>query len=218
MRISRLLLLPLPLLVLACGGSDAGNVFDKTDQDSGQSSTVDSATTAEDTSKPGDNEAEPPPPLDSGTVGDDAEPPPPVDTGIALDTAVPPVDTGTGCTDPGGKTFGGHCYFPTPEARYWTTSRDYCTSKGAHLVTITSAEEQVFVATVGTGERWIGLYRPEGSPYMASSFRWVTTETGTYRNWASGEPNFSGSCARMRTDGWADQSCATNYIAVCERE
>jgi len=225
MRRPWLLTLPFPFLLLACGGSDAGSIFDKPlDQDTGGTSATDGAPATDSTSPTEDTGEPPPPPRDSGTpVEDTGDPPPPVDTGVeldtGLDTGLPPVDTG-GCTDPGGKTFGGHCYFPTPLSRYWTTSRDGCTAVGAHLVTITSAEENAFVATFATtGERWIGLYRPDGTSYNASSYRWVTTETGTYRNWDSSEPNFSGQCVRMRSNGrWADQSCSINLIAICERE
>jgi hypothetical protein len=81
-------------------------------------------------------------------------------------------------------------------------------------VTITSAGEQALVDTVGTGDRWIGLARSSG----ATTFGWVTSEAVTYTNWAPGEPNGTGSCARLRTTGWADIGCDQSYAAVCERE
>lgn len=68
-----------------------------------------------------------------------------------------------------------------------------CTS--AHLATITSAEEDVFVGAVfaGGGAWWIGGFQPAGSPEPAGNWSWITGEPFVYTNWRnSGEPNNSG--------------------------
>jgi len=70
-------------------------------------------------------------------------------------------------------------------------------------------------------QRWIGLSRPTTAPPTTpSSFAWVTGEALGYQNWAATEPNGSGECVRMRntTNDWADQTCTTDYAAICERE
>lgn len=208
------------VLLFGCGGADAGIFDEKGDgataaessTDEETSAAVDSGATVEDTSE-GTPDDGPPPPMDSAT-------PPPLDTGTVLpDTAPPDVPMTGACPEPGGKTYMGHCYFPTMMTRSWTGSRDTCNFLKAHLVTITSSGEQAFVNGISSGDRWIGMFRPEGSPVAESSYRWLTTEAIGYDNWDSSEPNFSGSCVRLRSDGlWADNSCGTNLTAICERE
>ena len=144
----------------------------------------------------------------------------PTDTATPPDTA-PPIDSAPPCTDPGGLTFGGHCYFLIAKAGAWSSAKAACESTSAHLVTLTSLAEQTFVQAMGAGQnRWIGLSRPTtASPTDPKSFAWVTGEAETYMNWAAGEPNGSGECARMRnTNDWTDNSCTTGYDAICERE
>lgn len=231
------LLVAFSAVLFGCGGSDAGSVFDQnaesgTESDSGatggdSSTTEDTGgTTTEDTT-PGGEDGDPPPPIDSG------DPPPPVDSGVpGIDTGPvadigpkpdigPSLDgtVGVPCTEPGGKMYGGHCYFPL-NPRTFMAARDFCISLKAHLVTITSDGEQKHVVTVGYNDRWIGLARAEGSPPSATSFKWINGETVGYTYWDSGEPNGSGFCTRLRdADGrWADISCGTTLPAVCERE
>lgn len=137
------------------------------------------------------------------------------------DTGVDVVDTAVPCTETGAKTYLGHCYFPTAGTLSWDAAKAACVAASAHLVSITSAGEQAVVAGVKSGDRWIGLSRPVGSPTGASSFTWVTAEAVTYTNWdtAAGEPNGSGECARLNAASlWADRACNNKLFAVCERE
>lgn len=204
----------LSIFLVGCGGSDAG-IFEEKGDGGDESSTTDETSTS-DSSSPEDSTTPPPgddgpPPVDSTTEPDTAKPS--LDTGVAIDTA-PPVT----CTEPGGKMYEGHCYFPTMP-RNWTNSRDTCTMYKAHLVTITSAAEQAFVSGILSGERWIGLYRPEGPTPAPSAYKWQNGEAVGYTNWELGEPNFSGSCVRLLVGGtWADQACSQSYNAICERE
>lgn len=145
------------------------------------------------------------------TVVDTAKPDTAMPDTFVADTA----DTATvACTDAEGKLFGGHCYFPITTADRYDLVRVACTSRGAHLVTITSAAEEAFVETIRPGrDRWIGLRR------TTTMFTWITGETLSYTKWEPGEPNGSGECARLRaTNVWADQNCNTNEEAICERE
>lgn len=236
----RLTVLALAVWFVGCGGSDAGTVFDgdgggstdDTSTASDETSTGDDSATAEDSgtigedgSPPPIDSGDPPPPVDSGSPPppvdsggppvDSGGPPPPIDTGVTL----PDTSTTVPCTEPGGKMYMGHCYFPL-NPRTWAAARDFCASLKAHLVTITSSGEQAHVETVGYNDRWIGFLRPESTPIASSSFKWITGEATTYTRWDSGEPNGSGYCARLRgSDGrWADYQCTQNLPAVCERE
>jgi len=121
---------------------------------------------------------------------------------------------------PNGASLNGHCYFLTASTASWDNARLACQTALAHLVTITAAAEQTAVSSLGASQdRWIGLSRPVGSAAVASSFQWITGESSSYANWASGEPGSVGTCVRMRTDArWADGACTTLLAATCERE
>ncbi len=132
-------------------------------------------------------------------------------------TDAPPGDAGS-CTEAGAKTFGGHCYFALSGTHTWDAGRTACTAAGAHLAVITSPEEETFVEGIASGDRWIGLSRPAGSTSTDASFVWITGETSSFRAWASGEPNGTGLCARIRSSGsWGDQTCSNAYTVICER-
>ncbi|MBN2217996.1 MAG: PEP-CTERM sorting domain-containing protein [Pirellulales bacterium] len=82
-----------------------------------------------------------------------------------------------------------------------------------HLMTITSSAEQNFLANNSllppSGKYWwFGGYQPPSSPEPAGNWQWVTGETWSYANWASGEPNnaWSGEDRlQLRPDGkWND--------------
>jgi len=122
------------------------------------------------------------------------------------------------CDEPGAQLWNGngHCYFLVEGGSDdWFTQRDACAAAGAHLVTITSQEEQDFVEPIGGGDRWIGYSR-----IGATEFSWLTGEPVTYEHWRQGEPNESGdACARLRDNGeWADRTCDNSHSAICERE
>ncbi|MBX3222360.1 MAG: hypothetical protein KF795_17705 [Labilithrix sp.] len=91
-----------------------------------------------------------------------------------------------------------------PSAVPWTTARDDAVSAGGHLVTITSAGEEAFVATVMSASPgayveaygpWIGAYQPDrgdGGNEPAGGWVWVTGEPWSFTSWRDGEPNDSG--------------------------
>jgi hypothetical protein len=145
------------------------------------------------------------------------------DTGTASETgAEAATDTKPSCE---GTTFGGHCYFSLGETKDWPGAKDGCAAKGAHLVVITSSDEQTAVQAVGSGERWIGLSRmdPVTDITDPANFTWITGETKSYENWVDGEPN-DGPCVRMNATGaWLDRPCEITSTkpaleAVCERD
>ncbi|XP_036372038.1 C-type lectin domain family 4 member E-like [Megalops cyprinoides] len=77
------------------------------------------------------------------------------------------------CTEcANGKNYKGKCYFSSTEKMTWIQSRDYCKSKGAHLVIIHSKEEQVkpdVVLSIIEETQWIGLSDRE----TEGTWRWV---------------------------------------------
>ncbi len=148
------------------------------------------------------------------------------DASSSHDANAPPADGGDAASDAtiscgAGVSFGGHCYFAASAPGTFDATRAACVAAGAHLATIGSPAEQAAVAPIGTGmERWIGLLRTgDAGATNPAAFTWITGEPSTFANWTAGEPNGSGPCARLRTDGtWADQTCATSLAAICERE
>lgn len=146
---------------------------------------------------------------------------------VALDTASPAVDSAADapsdaskpCTDAGAKVSQGHCYFPTSPGS-WNDAKKACEKVGAHLVTITSEIEQLFVASFGgITERWIGFERKMGDPVFKESYKWITAEPNVIDKWSLTEPNNSGTCGEMTASGlWADADCASFFPGLCERE
>lgn len=69
-----------------------------------------------------------------------------------------------------------------------------------HLVTITDAQENLFLTTTfgggnGAGTlhlHWIGGFQPVGSSEPAGGWSWITAEPFVFNNWWPGEPNNSG--------------------------
>jgi hypothetical protein len=83
--------------------------------------------------------------------------------------------------------YGGHSYYRSTGVATWTTARTNCSNMGGHLVTITSSGEQSFLFGLWPSG-WIGLT----DEVVEGTWRWVTGETYSYKNWNSGEPNNSG--------------------------
>lgn len=78
----------------------------------------------------------------------------------------------------------------------WDQARAEAEALGGHLATITSADENAFVAGqvlsqgVGNLERyWLGGYQTIPRDEPDGSWTWVTGETWAYTNWTDGEPN-----------------------------
>lgn len=85
------------------------------------------------------------------------------------------------------QNYGGHSYYRSTGSATWTTARTNCSNMGGHLVTITTSGEQSFLYGLWPSG-WIGLT----DEVSEGTWRWVTGETYSYKNWNSGEPNNSG--------------------------
>jgi len=132
--------------------------------------------------------------------------------------ASPPPDARTPTVPFDAVEFGGHFYKVYPERMTWHDAKRFCEELGGHLVTITSAQEQSFVADLARrsaipGSTWIGLTE-EGH---LGDWRWVTDEPLAYRNWAKGEPNSRegkehwGSIKQPQDFGWNDEIAGSNW-------
>ena len=101
--------------------------------------------------------------------------------------------------------FGGHKYYLSNYTSRWDDANTLLSEMdGAHLATITSQEENDFLAGVTGSNVWIGLNDYEESRV----WRWVTGEEVTYTNWAANEPNNTNErVVEFRSDGqWNDLS------------
>jgi hypothetical protein len=114
------------------------------------------------------------------------------------------------------QNYGGHSYYRSTGSATWTTARTNCSNMGGHLVTITSSGEQNFLYALWPSG-WIGLT----DEVTEGTWRWVTGETYSYKNWNSGEPNNSGNedYVQFVSNGrWNDLNNNNNLAYVLEFE
>jgi Lectin C-type domain len=143
-------------------------------------------------------------------------------------------DCGTTVCESDYHQFEGHLYGVRPGQRFMEAvintegGRSYdCCDKAPKLVTIESAAENLFVASLlrGVGEAWIGL----SDLALEGSFEWgvsgVRLSNESYTNWAGGEPNDGGprwqateDCVAIRGDDgkWYDTDCLSVKWYVIE--
>ena len=107
----------------------------------------------------------------------------------------------------------GHAY----RVFYWplayTDAKNFCATYSAHLVTITDAGEQAFVASIAHVDVYLGLTGSGGG------FSWDTGESFTYSNWQGSPPIQP--CARLlgsTTAQWLGGDCTTPSAYVCEND
>lgn len=162
-----------------------------------------------------------PPTLDSPAPPPTSAPPAADDPAVGDGKPSQPSNTtptSAECTEAGAKTFGGHCYFKVGSMTSYEATAA-CATRGAHLVTINSADEQVFAKTFSpSAHMWIGLMALTPSR-DEEDFGWVTGEPVKLDVWAKDQPNGDGICVAFDDEGkWIDHSCTTSYVALCERE
>ena len=102
-------------------------------------------------------------------------------------------------------------------AQAYSTTHNSMLLEDWHLATITSQEENDFLAQtvlglpgawlgpIGTQRAWIGLFNESG----ANNFEWVTGESTSYTNWHPAEPNNPtgtvGTLGRYSDGTWNDE-------------
>ena len=153
-----------------------------------------------------------------GTTPPDGGRPIDVRGDLFADRGSPPFD----CASVGGRIYEDHCYYAMTTPVTWEIGAKQACAAPAHLVTLTTAGEHTFVTSILADQsRWIGLYRPTGSPKNPSAFEWITGEATTITRWYSsnGEPDFDGECVRLGpTNNWGDNPCSAAFPVICERE
>ncbi|HVV83605.1 MAG TPA: lectin-like protein [Kofleriaceae bacterium] len=93
-----------------------------------------------------------------------------------------------------------------------------CASIGAHLATVTSQEEQDFMAaSFAARDTWIGLFQ---GPSEATWF-WSTGERYDFKAWGMNQPDdfmHNEDCAHLMagTGLWNDRDCTARLPYVCE--
>ncbi|XP_062975106.1 macrophage mannose receptor 1-like [Elgaria multicarinata webbii] len=115
--------------------------------------------------------------------------------------------------------FQGSYYFLSHSPGTWDVANQSCTSLGSHLVTINSANEKTYIATMmKTRSCWIGLI----DQVLEGSWTWVDgTYLGPDNNyWHEKEPQGgrAENCALMRNHLWYDYPCRDTYHWICERK
>ncbi|XP_049716017.1 asialoglycoprotein receptor 1-like [Elephas maximus indicus] len=116
----------------------------------------------------------------------------------------------------------GSCYWFSRSGKSWPEAQKYCQLEDAHLVVVTSWQEQNFIQHhTGSVNTWIGLTDKNGP------WKWVDGtdyETG-FKNWSPEQPDdwyghgLGGGedCAHFTDNGrWNDDVCQRPYRWVCE--
>jgi cysteine-rich repeat protein len=112
-----------------------------------------------------------------------------------------------------------HAYRILAPERRFDDARAACQHLGAHLVTVTSPDENAFVGAQFFGVLWLDAVKRDRN----RSFEWSTGERFGFRNFAVGDPDRRDvpDCVVMGEDRkWHDRTCdgreAGPYGTVCE--
>ncbi|MFT5685135.1 MAG: hypothetical protein ACI8RZ_006084 [Myxococcota bacterium] len=116
-----------------------------------------------------------------------------------------------------------HPYMFCESSETWADAQAECASYDYHLLAIEDATEDSWADTTAdtysTSKWWMGLND------ISSEGTWVWDGgSSSYTNWASGEPNNSGSnedCGQLNryTDGtWNDEPCSSAFYYICEAD
>jgi hypothetical protein len=116
-------------------------------------------------------------------------------------------------------------YFPAGTSCYryestpvpWMVAEARCENDGAHLVVVDDATEDALVATMSTGNVWMGLT----DTVREGQFVLVTGAAPSYANWGAGQPDDSGGHEdvvewRASDRRWNDTLAVVSNAYLCE--
>ncbi|XP_072046299.1 snaclec agglucetin subunit beta-2-like [Amphiura filiformis] len=136
------------------------------------------------------------------------------------------------CGPGGWSEFDGGCYLHIRDPKSWRSARKFCQSYGSDLTSISSQEENDFVADLANEEEaWIGMSDtwPQAGTIMeiggeplklTATWAWSDGTPYGYTNWAPEQPSGVQDCIQINYDGkglWDDQDFWTKLNFVCEK-
>ncbi len=119
--------------------------------------------------------------------------------------------------------YGGSVYMYCTTAATWTVGETACLSYDYDYAAITDAAENTEVNSQAFvrygGKWWMGF----NDVATEGTWVWANGDAASYTNWASGEPNNSGSnedCAQLGryypATTWNDEPCSSSFRYICE--